>query len=36
LNGRDVWQVPRAPGVVGDPTDPYWLFTRPMRRQPTE
>jgi hypothetical protein len=36
LNGRDVWQVPRAPGVVGDPTDPYWLFTRPMRRPQTE
>ena len=36
LNGRDVWQVPRAPGVAGDPSDPYWLFTRPMRRLQTE
>ena len=36
LDGRDVWQVPRAPGVVGDPSDPYWLFTRPMRRLQTE
>ena len=35
-DGRDVWQLPRAPGVVGDPSDPYWLFSRPMRRPQTE
>jgi len=31
LDRRDVWQMPRAPGVVGGPTEPYWLFHVPMR-----
>ncbi|MDA1053831.1 MAG: hypothetical protein O3C40_25565 [Planctomycetota bacterium] len=26
LEGADVWKLPRAPGVVGQPSDPYWLF----------
>ncbi len=26
LDGREVWKQDRAPGIVGRPTDPYWLF----------
>ncbi|MBC7856642.1 MAG: hypothetical protein IAF94_24700 [Pirellulaceae bacterium] len=26
LDGKDVWKCPRATGVVGSPSDPYWLF----------
>jgi hypothetical protein len=26
IDGREVWKQDRAPGVVGRPTDPYWLF----------
>jgi len=26
---REVWTVPRTPGVVGQPTDPYWLCVLP-------
>jgi hypothetical protein len=29
LDGREVWTVPRTPGVVGRPEDPYWLFVTP-------
>lgn len=25
VDDREVWTVPRTPGVVGLPTDPYWL-----------
>jgi hypothetical protein len=27
IDGKEVWTVGRTPGVVGKPTDPYWLFT---------
>lgn len=26
IDSREVWKQDRAPGVVGRPTDPYWLF----------
>jgi hypothetical protein len=26
IDGKEVWTVARTPGVVGKPTDPYWLF----------
>jgi hypothetical protein len=26
LDGKEVWTVPRAVGVVGAPIDPYWMF----------
>jgi hypothetical protein len=26
LDGREVWKRDRTPGIVGAPTDPYWLF----------
>jgi hypothetical protein len=26
LDGKEVWERKRTPGVVGRPTDPYWLF----------
>jgi hypothetical protein len=26
LDGKEVWKRERTPGVVGKPTDPYWLF----------
>jgi hypothetical protein len=26
LDGKEVWEQGRTPGVVGQPTDPYWLF----------
>ena len=26
LDDREVWKQERTPGVVGRPTDPYWLF----------
>jgi len=26
LDGKEVWKCGRAPGVVGSPSDPYWLF----------
>ena len=26
LDGKEVWNEPRTPGVVGQPVDPYWLF----------
>jgi hypothetical protein len=29
LDGREVWKRERTPGVVGSPTDPYWLFVSP-------
>lgn len=29
LDGREVWTVPRTPGVVGRSEDPYWLFVVP-------
>jgi hypothetical protein len=29
LDGREVWKQERTPGVVGRPTDPYWLFMTP-------
>jgi hypothetical protein len=30
LDGREVWMRGRTPGVVGVPTDPYWLFVSPV------
>lgn len=32
LDGREVWTEPRTPGVLGQATDPYWLF---MARPPS-
>jgi len=26
IDGREVWKQDRAPGVVGRPSDPFWLF----------
>jgi hypothetical protein len=26
LDGAEIWEQGRTPGVVGQPTDPYWLF----------
>jgi hypothetical protein len=26
IDGKEVWTAGRTPGVVGKPTDPYWLF----------
>lgn len=26
LDGKDVWTVSRAVGVIGEPIDPYWMF----------
>jgi hypothetical protein len=29
LDGKDIWKVERAAGIVGAPSDPYWLFSSP-------
>jgi hypothetical protein len=29
LDGKEVWHRPRAPGIVGGPTQSYWLFRLP-------
>jgi hypothetical protein len=29
LDSREVWTQERTPGVIGLPTDPYWLFFKP-------
>ena len=29
LDGAEVWKQDRTPGVVGQPTDPYWIFITP-------
>jgi hypothetical protein len=29
LDGKEVWKVDRAEGIVGAPVDPYWLFSSP-------
>jgi hypothetical protein len=29
LDGKEVWVEQRTPGVVGQPTDPYWLLVTP-------
>jgi hypothetical protein len=34
LDGKEVWKQDRTPGVVGKPSDPYWLFMADP--QPTE
>lgn len=31
FDDREVWTVPRTPGVVGQPNDPYWLCVLPNR-----
>jgi hypothetical protein len=31
LDGAAVWKRERTPGIVGKPTDPYWLFWTPSR-----
>lgn len=33
-DSKDVWMQPRAPGVVGQPSDPYWLFVAPDESAP--
>jgi hypothetical protein len=30
LDGKEVWQRPRVPNLVGGPTQPYWLFRLPV------
>lgn len=27
FDGKEIWKVNRAEGIVGKPADPYWLFT---------
>lgn len=27
LDGKEIWKVERATGIVGAPNDPYWLFS---------
>jgi hypothetical protein len=34
IDGREVWTRPRAPNVVGRPTDDYWLFSLPVESEP--
>jgi hypothetical protein len=29
LDGKEVWRRDRAPGITGQPSDPYWLFVAP-------
>jgi len=29
IDDREVWRRDRTPGIVGRPTDPYWLFMTP-------
>jgi hypothetical protein len=36
LDDKEVWTVGRTPGVVGKPTDPYWLFLSPAEDLPKE
>jgi hypothetical protein len=39
IDGREVWQRGRTPGIVGQPSDPYWLFVSPVEfdlNQPQE
>jgi hypothetical protein len=36
LDDKEVWTVGRTPGVVGKPTDPYWLFLSPAEHLPKE
>ena len=36
LDGGEVWTQPRTPGVIGAPTDPYWMFFKPALRPLTE
>lgn len=31
LDGKEVWTESRTPGVVGQPTDPYWLLVIPQK-----
>ena len=33
LDGKEVWTVERVRNVVGQPTDPYWLFVCPVLKQ---
>lgn len=35
LDGKEVWKQGRTPGIVGQLTDPYWLFFTP-RETPAE
>ncbi|HEV7224940.1 MAG TPA: hypothetical protein VGN42_19710 [Pirellulales bacterium] len=34
IDGREVWTRPRVPGVLGLPTDEYWLFSLPLEAGP--
>ena len=36
LDGKEVWRQGRTPGVVGQPTDPYWLFLTPREAPPAD
>jgi len=33
LDDREIWTVPRTPNVVGQPSDPYWLFWSKAERE---
>lgn len=35
LDREDVWTQQRTPGVVGRPSDPYWLFVTPTSAEPS-
>jgi hypothetical protein len=35
IDGKEVWTAGRTPGVVGKPTDPYWLFMTAPDQPPT-
>ena len=34
LDGKEVWSAGRTPGVVGQKTDPYWLFLSAAKASP--
>jgi len=36
LDGKEVWKLGRTPGVVGQPSDPYWLFLTPREAPPAD
>jgi hypothetical protein len=35
LDGKEVWTRRRTPGIVGQPSDPYWLFLTPSEIPPS-
>jgi hypothetical protein len=34
IDGTEIWKQDRTPGVVGQPTDPYWIFITPRPATP--